>query len=105
MATRSEAARAEQQRENSRTSPTTQKRVRKRALAAGHEPAVRNNKHADRKATYVIEDRAVPSSRPSRKSTRKASNRMKESSPLDIREELRANVPSRVAERARARER
>lgn len=96
MATRSEEARAERERANAKKSPGAKKRAKKRVLAARHaRPASHESTHANRKATVVLEDHAE-GARPSRKSTRKASNRSKATSTLDIREELVKGAPSRV---------
>lgn len=58
-----------------RSGPKRLKQLKKKA--GPEEPKVHNlSKKADRKAPYVIEDHA-PGTRPSRKSSRKASNRQK----------------------------
>jgi hypothetical protein len=77
------------------------KRALKRALSlkqAAHALA-HENMRADGKATYVLEDHA-PGARPSRKSTRKASNRIKENTSLEIRYESMANSPESRASRS-----
>jgi hypothetical protein len=77
------------------------KRALKRALSlrlAAHALA-HENMRADRKATYVLEDHA-PGTRPSRKSTRKASNRIKEATSLEIRSSAAASEPESRASRS-----
>jgi len=102
MPNKSQEARVAQEQANSKSSAAAKRRDRKRLLAAQHaaSPGHHESKRSNRKATYVLEDRPPGTARPSRKSTRKASNRIKETSTLDIREELVQNAPKRIAARA-----
>lgn len=96
MATRAEQYRAEEQRKG------------KRKVRSGRsKPGVpgpkrtRAKKHAAKKATYALEE--TKGKRPSRKSTRKAANRMKPDAGLNRREELQKGSPENRYEKSAAR--
>ncbi|MGZ3418882.1 MAG: hypothetical protein ACXWUG_11110 [Polyangiales bacterium] len=89
-----------EQRQNSKTSVAEKKRALKRALSLRKKrPLSHESTHANRKATYVLEDHS-PGTQPSRKSTRKASNRMRETSTLELRQEASMDTPESRASRS-----
>jgi hypothetical protein len=75
-------------------------RAKKHAVLAARKPrpASRESAHANRKASYVLEDHGE--ARPTRKSTRKASNRVKADANLTLREQRTKSAPK--VRRARA---
>ncbi|MBI2394519.1 MAG: hypothetical protein HYV09_33425 [Deltaproteobacteria bacterium] len=101
MATKADQARAKE--EQSRARAHVKKSRKHVVLAARHKKAagVVESKHADRKATVVQEEHS-PSARPSRKSTRKASNRLTSDQNLVLRAEREARSPKRRARNAAA---
>ncbi|HVY44907.1 MAG TPA: hypothetical protein VHB21_03470 [Minicystis sp.] len=96
MATRSEQARAKEQRKGARPS------IRAGRSKPGVEPAERSREkeHAGRKATYAIEEPRA--GRPTRKSTRKSANRSKPDASFNLREQLQKGSPEARARRSRA---
>lgn len=99
MATMAEQARASE--EQSRARAHVKKAGKHVVLSTRHKKAagVVASKHANRKATVVQEEHA-PSARPSRKSTRKASNRLTSDQNLVMRAEREARSPKRRARNA-----
>ncbi len=93
MATRSEQFRAEAQRKS---------RGKKRTGNAKPGKPARAKKHAEKKATFALEETG---GKRSRKSSRKSANRAKPESTLEIREQIQKGSPERVFERAAARKR
>ena len=92
MATRAEWFRYNEQ----RAGPKRPKRKVKAAVAKPHNVSDR----AARKALYALEDRA-PGKRPSRKSSRKASNRQKTDAQFRMKREAAEVRPSSPATRGR----
>jgi hypothetical protein len=97
MATKAEQERADEQR-----------RGRGRKTRAGRtKPGIkvkdrsRSKKHAERKATYALEETA--GGRPARKSTRKSANRSKPDAGLNGREEIKKGSPEQRYRKAQAR--
>lgn len=95
MATRAEQYRAEQQR-------TGKKKVRSGRSKPGVPEGARSRAkpHAAKKATYALEE---SKGRPTRKSTRKAANRMKPDAGLNRREELQKGSPEKSYEKSATR--
>jgi hypothetical protein len=100
MATRSEQFHANEQRRGE--TPDDQRR-----RAARSKPGVpltersRAKKHAEKKATYALEETAA-GAQPSRKSTRKSANRAKPDTNLTLRESLQKGSPEARYRRASA---
>jgi hypothetical protein len=97
MATRAEQFRSNQQRANGGKAKRRSAKKPKKSQWS-HE-----SKHAGRKAAYVLEDKA-PGARPSRRSTRKSSNRAKSDHLFDTLEGVAKTAPEPRASRARARQ-
>ncbi|HZU84509.1 MAG TPA: hypothetical protein VE987_16380 [Polyangiaceae bacterium] len=97
MATKAEQARSEGQRTQGakrRKRRVSQKRPKKSAWG-------RDKAHAASKATHALEDSA-PGARPSRESTRKASNRAKADAAFNVTEATRKGAPTNRARKFRA---
>lgn len=79
---------------------TRVKKAKKHATLAARakKPTRATTKHAERKAAVVQEE----SAKPSRKSTRKSSNRSKPSTNLELREQRAIRAPKRKAATAKA---
>jgi hypothetical protein len=96
MATRAEQYRSNEQRKGAQGGAGT--RARKKAKKSSWS---KERHHADVKASFVLED-TTPGKRPSRKSTRKSSNRIKADAARNITEEVRQGAPPARAGRTRA---
>jgi hypothetical protein len=97
MATRSEQYHANEQRRG------RGKKTRSGRTKPGVAPSNRSRakKHAGRKATYALEE--TESAKPSRKSTRKSTNRAKPDANLNAREALQKGSPEARFRKASAR--
>lgn len=91
MATRSEQFHAEEQRRGESAEERDRREARSKPGAPLSERS-RAKKHAEKKATYALEETA-DGAQPSRKSTRKSANRAKPDANLTLRASLQKGSP------------